>query len=111
VTGRHAPGKARAELGAELAAYRRAARSLTAHGCAAIARHARLLLDLTGLSFCDAHGLSAFVKIANHADKTGCRYGFIAPRPVVAKVLRITGLDQRMPVFATIDDAPARSRP
>jgi len=28
--------------------------SLTARGCAAIARHARLLLDLTGLSFCDA---------------------------------------------------------
>ena len=85
------------------------ASSLTARGCAAIARHARLLLlDLTGLSFCDAYGLSAFVKIANHADKTGCRYGLIAPRPLVAKVLRITGLDQRMPVFATIDDALAR---
>jgi anti-anti-sigma factor len=66
-----------------------------------------LLLDLTGLSFCDAHGLSAFAKIANHADKTGCRYGLIAPQPLVAKVLRITGLDQRMPVFATIDDALA----
>jgi anti-sigma B factor antagonist len=79
---------------------------LAARGCAALARHARLLLlDLTGLSFCDARGLSALVQIANQADKTGCRYGLIAPRPLVAKVLRITGLDQRMPVFATIDDA------
>jgi anti-anti-sigma regulatory factor len=47
------------------------------------------------------------VKIANHADKTGCRYGLIAPRPLVANLLRITGLDQRVPVFTTIDDALA----
>jgi anti-sigma B factor antagonist len=80
-----------------------------ARGCSALVRPARLLLPgLTGLSFCDAQGLSAFVKIANHADKTGCRYGLIAPQPLVAKALRITGLDQRMPVFATIDDALAR---
>jgi anti-anti-sigma factor len=66
------------------------------------------LLDLTGLSFCDARGLSALVRIANHADQAGCRYGLIAPQPPVAKVVRITGLDQRMPVFATADDALAR---
>ena len=77
-------------------------------GYAAIARSARLLLlDLTGLSFCDARGLSAFVRIANHADAAGCRFGLIAPRPPVAKVLRISGLDSRLPVFATIDGALA----
>jgi anti-sigma B factor antagonist len=75
-------------------------------GCAAIARSARLLLlDLTGLSFCDASGLGAFVRIANHADAAGCRFGLIAPRPRVEKILRISGLYSRMPVFATIDDA------
>jgi anti-sigma B factor antagonist len=77
-------------------------------GCAAIARLARLvLLDLTGLSFCDARGLSAFVRIANYADAGGCGFGLVAPRPPVAKILRISGLDSRMPVFATIDDARA----
>jgi anti-anti-sigma factor len=82
---------------------------LAARGYAAIARHARvLLLDLTGLSFCDARGLGALVRIANHADKTGCRYGLVGPRPRVAKLLRVTGLDQRLPVFATINDARAR---
>ena len=81
---------------------------VVAQGCAAIARPARLLLlDLTGLSFCDARGLSAFVRIANHADAAGCGFGLIAPRPPVAKILRISGLDSRMPVFATIDDARA----
>ena len=77
-------------------------------GYAAIARPVRLLLlDLTGLSFCDARGLSAFVRIANHADAAGCGFGLIAPRPLVAKILRISGLDSRLPVFATIDDARA----
>jgi len=77
-------------------------------GCAAIARLARLVLPgLTGLSFCDARGLSAFVKIANQADAAGCGFGLIAPRPPVAKLLRISGLDNRMPVFATTGDALA----
>lgn len=82
--------------------------SLAARGCTAIDRHVRLLLlDLSDLSFCDARGLSAFVRIANHADAAGCGFGLIAPRPPVAKILRISGLDSRMPVFATIDDALA----
>ena len=73
---------------------------------AAIASHAwLLLLDLTGLSFCDARGRSAFVRIANHADAAGCRYGLIAPQPPITKILRIGGLDWRMPVYSTIEDA------
>ena len=73
---------------------------------AAIASHAwLLLLDLTGLSFCDARGLSAFVRIANHADAAGCRYGLIAPQPPITKILRIGGLAQRMPVYSTIYNA------
>jgi anti-anti-sigma factor len=75
-------------------------------GRAAIGRHARLLLlDLTGLSFCDASGLTAFVRIANEADAAGCRCGLIAPQPLVAKILRITGLHQRLHVYASIDQA------
>jgi anti-sigma B factor antagonist len=75
-------------------------------GRAAIGRHAGpLLLDLAGLSFCDACGLSAFVRIANEADAAGCRYGLIAPQPLVVKMLRITGLHKRLQVFATIEEA------
>jgi anti-anti-sigma factor len=60
---------------------------------------------LTGLSFCDAYGLSAFVRIASHADAAGCRYGLIAPQPPVTKILRIGDLARRMPVYSTIDEA------
>jgi len=78
---------------------------LAAQGCA-LAIHAwLLLLDLTSLSFCDARGISAFVRIANEADRAGCRLALIAPQPPVAKVLRICRLDQRLPVFATTGQA------
>jgi len=80
---------------------------LAAQGCAIAARAGLLLLDLTGLSFCDARGLSAFVRIANQADRAGCRVALIAPQPPVAKVLRICQLDQRLPVFATTGHALA----
>jgi anti-sigma B factor antagonist len=75
-------------------------------GRAAIGRHARLLLlDLADLSFCDACGLSAIVRIANEAEAAGCRYGLVAPQPLVVKVLRITGLNARLPVFTTVEEA------
>jgi anti-sigma B factor antagonist len=67
-----------------------------------------LLLDLTRVTFCDSRGLSAFVRIANDADAVGCRYGLIAPPPLVVKLLRITGLDRRLQVFPTIEDASLR---
>jgi anti-sigma B factor antagonist len=80
--------------------------TLYERGRAVIGRRTQLLLlDLTGLSFCDAAGLTAFVRIANRADAAGCRYGLIAPQPPVAKMLRITGLHRRLPVFATIGQA------
>jgi anti-anti-sigma factor len=66
-----------------------------------------LLLDLTTLSFCDARGLSAFVRIANQAGRAGYSSALIAPQPPVAKVLRICRLDQRLAVFATMDHALA----
>src|SRR5258708_39301660 len=75
-------------------------------GRAAIGCRTRLLLlDLAGLSFCDACGLSAFVRIANEAEAAGCRYGFVAPQPLVVKMLRVTGLNARLPVFATLGEA------
>jgi len=81
--------------------------SLAGQGCAIAVQARVLLLDLTNLSFCDARGLSAFVRIANQADRAGCRLALIAPQPPVAKVLRICRLDQRLPVFATTGHALA----
>jgi len=77
-------------------------------GYAAIAQPVRLLLlDLAGLSFCDARGLSASVRIANQADAAGAVLASSRRGRRFAKILRISGLDSRLPVFAAIDDALA----
>jgi anti-sigma B factor antagonist len=80
---------------------------LAARGCAMAVQAGVLLLDLSGVSFCDARGAGALVRIANQAGRAGCRVALIAPQPQVAKVLRICALDQRLPVFATSGDALA----
>ena len=79
---------------------------------AAIRRHIRLLvLDLTGLSFCETCGLSDFARIASKAETAGCCHGLIAPQPLAGKTLRVTGLHKRLQVFATIDEAAAPRGP
>jgi anti-anti-sigma factor len=74
--------------------------------CAAIVHRSRvLLLDLAGSPFWNAYGLSAFTGIANRAEAAGCGYGLVGPLPSVARVLRISGLAGRLPVFATFGQA------
>jgi STAS domain len=60
---------------------------------------------------CEASGLSALIRIADRAGKAGCRHGLIAVQLQVVRVLRITGLDQRLPVFSSVDDAAAHLMP
>jgi anti-anti-sigma regulatory factor len=50
----------------------------------------------------------ALVRMANDTESAGCGYGLIAPHSQVAKVVRITGLDNRLRVFATIEQALQR---
>jgi anti-anti-sigma factor len=66
--------------------------------------HAVVMLNLSGVSFCDASGLRGLVRIGNHADGPGCRVMVAEPTPMVAKILRVGGLDHR---FATVHDVPA----
>jgi anti-anti-sigma factor len=80
---------------------------LAARGCAIAVQAGVLLVDLSGVSFCDARGVGALVRIANQADRARCRVALIGPPPQVVKVLRICQLDQRLPVFATTGHALA----
>jgi anti-anti-sigma factor len=56
-----------------------------------------IVLDVSELTFCDAGGLSAFVRLANRAEAAGGGVSMIGVRPMLAKQLRITGLDRRFP--------------
>ncbi|MEO3876530.1 STAS domain-containing protein [Nonomuraea sp. B12E4] len=58
-----------------------------------------LILDLSGVSFCDASGLAVMVGIQRRARSMGTALALIAPRPFMSKLLRITGLDRSLPIM------------
>jgi anti-anti-sigma factor len=66
--------------------------------------HGPVIVDLTALSFCDAQGLSALVRMAGYAERAGRPFRLVSPTPSVVKIMRITGLDRRFLV-------PPASRP
>jgi anti-anti-sigma factor len=51
-----------------------------------------LELDLAGVGFLDARGLTALVKARTLAECQGCRAVLLHPRPWIARVLRAGGL-------------------
>jgi anti-sigma B factor antagonist len=59
-----------------------------------------LILDLSGVSFCDASGLAVLVGIQHRARLLGITLALAAPRPFMSKLLRITGLDRSLPMTA-----------
>lgn len=57
-----------------------------------------LILDLAGVSFCDSQGISTLVRIDRHAREIGARFTIVRARPVIARVMRITGADKVLDV-------------
>lgn len=54
-----------------------------------------LIVDLAGLAFCDAQGLSALLRMATCAERAGNPFTLASPRPSLVKIMQITGLDRR----------------
>jgi anti-sigma B factor antagonist len=49
--------------------------------------------DLHGVTFCDACGLGALIRIAAYADRAGRRLTLIRPSAALTRIMRITGVD------------------
>jgi anti-sigma B factor antagonist len=62
------------------------------------ARGGDVLLDVAGLSFCDACGLGALARMSRHAGQAGSSLLLVAPPPLLRKIIRITGLHEKLPV-------------
>jgi anti-sigma B factor antagonist len=56
-----------------------------------------VLLDVTGLGFCDAAGLGALARMSRYAGQAGSSLHLVAPPPRLMKVIRITGLQEKLP--------------
>jgi anti-anti-sigma factor len=69
-----------------------------------------LVIDVSGVSFCDVAGLAMLIGVQRRARGRGITVRLAAPRPQMAKLLRVTGLDRSFTIGATLDDAlPAQS--
>jgi len=64
-----------------------------------------LVIDLSGVSFCDVSTLAVLVATQRRAGRLGIAVRLACPRPQMARLLRITGLDQCFTICATLDDA------
>ena len=72
-----------------------------------------VLLDLPALSFCDARGLGALLRMSSHARRAGSSLHLLTPPPRLVKLIQITGLDEKLPVHGrerTGEVALARAR-
>ena len=56
-------------------------------------------LDLARVGFVDSTGLRVLVHAAQRAEQVGTGFLMLAPLPAqMARVLKVTGLDQRLPI-------------
>ncbi len=60
------------------------------------AHHGAVLLDVAGLSFCDARGLGVLARMSRHAGQAGCSLHLVAPQPMLVRIIRITGLQDTL---------------
>lgn len=67
------------------------------------------VLDLSRVTHMDSTGLGVLLSFHRTLDSTGV-IALAAPTQNVLTLLKVTGLDQRFPVFASVDEAIARCR-
>jgi anti-sigma B factor antagonist len=76
---------------------------LRAHIGFALGRQpARLVLDLAGLRFCDASGLSVFAMAQNAATREGASLALAAVPRLVTRLLRMTGMNRILDVYPSV---------
>ncbi len=62
-----------------------------------------LIVDLSRLTFCDSSGLSVLVRVRNRLDGRAGDVRLASPRPIVSRVLDVSGLAE---VFGTYPSVP-----
>lgn len=65
----------------------------------------RLVVDLSGVDFCDSTGVNVLLAAHRQSREQGGDLELAAPRPAVRKILQVTGLEA---VF-TVTDNPAHA--
>lgn len=66
-----------------------------------------LLFDLTDVTFLDSSGLNALIRANRSTSEAGGAVHLVAPQEAVARVLRLTGVDQVLAVHPDLPHALA----
>ncbi|HEU5392938.1 MAG TPA: STAS domain-containing protein [Streptosporangiaceae bacterium] len=64
----------------------------------------RIVIDLSGVTFCDVSGLAMLVGIGRRVRQRSGVLHLAAPTPLVAALLQLTGLDSRFEISATVPE-------
>jgi len=64
-----------------------------------------VVADLAGVPFIDSSGLGVLIGALRRAREAGGELRVVSGDDAVIKILRITGLDQVLPLFSSVDEA------
>jgi anti-sigma B factor antagonist len=64
----------------------------------------RVVLDMSGVEFCDSTGMNVLLGALRHARERGGELELAAPRPAIVKILQVTGLDAVFTVAPQVSD-------
>ena len=78
---------------------------------AAAGRPGTLVADLTRTRFCDSSGLHTLLAAHKRAQAVGGELRLVIPDVAVLRVFAITGIDQMIPSFTSLDRALAHTAP
>lgn len=65
----------------------------------------RLIVDLSALTFMDSTGMQVLLSTRSVLAVRGGTLVLVAPQPVVARILELTGANQIIPVYDSLEDA------
>ena len=69
--------------------------------------HVPIIVDMSGVTFCDARGLGVLVRMSNYAGQEGCPLVVVSPSSRLLKIMRITGVDRRLLISVPRPIVPA----
>ncbi len=70
----------------------------------------RIVVDLTGLKFCDSVGLSAFITSKQVIAARGGWLSFAGANPFLSNLMETVGLSRYFAIFPEVDDAIAAAQ-
>jgi anti-sigma B factor antagonist len=68
-----------------------------------------VIADMSGTKFCDSAGLASLVRAHQQAVANQARFRLVTMAPAVRRILTLTGVDTRVPVFDSVRAARSDS--